>query len=97
MIVLKKKNFRLDFEWNWKEIGLGCIIYKPIHKPFPCKIFWIGITIRLLWFGIFMKFWNRKRGTTNQEIYDQKQRMKELSGFHYKELIKLKNIGSLDV
>lgn len=97
MIILKKKDFRLDFEWDWKEFGLGCIVYKPLFKPYPRKVFWIGFSFRLLWFGIFIKLWDRKPVKTNLEIYEQKERMKELSAFHHKELIVFKNRSSLDV
>jgi hypothetical protein len=97
LVSLIKKNYMLRFEWDLKEFGLGWIIYKPIYRPFPRKNYWIGIAIRLLWFGIFIKIWDRMSVEMNQEIYDEKQRMKDISAFHNKELIAFKNLGSIDV
>jgi hypothetical protein len=97
MIILKNRNYRLSFDWYWKELGLGCIIHKPVYKSFPRQNFWIGITIRLVWFGIFIKMLERKPDTTTLEIYEKKERMKEIVAFHYKELIVCKNNNSLDV
>jgi hypothetical protein len=97
MIILKKRNFKLDFEWDWKEFGLGWIIYKPMYRPFPRKSFWIGLSFRLLWFGIFIKILERGLVLVNPEIYDEKERMKERSAFHYKELIVFMDHGSIDV
>ena len=96
-MVLKKKNFKLDFEWEWRELGLGCIIYKPLYRRSPYKCFWIGISFRLLWFGFFIKLIDRRLITVDPEIYDENERIKEISSFHYKELIVFKNHGSLDV
>jgi len=95
--TIKTRNFKLDIERDWKEIGLGFITYKPIYRPFPRKNFWVGISIRLLWLGISIKLWDRQSVNTNMEIYDQEQRMKEISAFHYKELIAFKNHGCIGV
>jgi hypothetical protein len=89
--------FKLNIQWNWKELGLGFVIVKPHYRPFPHKNFWIKIAIRLLWLGIFIAFWDRKSIETNREIYDQKQRMKEISAFHYKELIVFASNSNLNV
>jgi hypothetical protein len=97
MITLNKRNFKLDFEWDWKEFGLGWIIYKPMYRPFPRKCFWIGLSFRFLWFGIFIKILERRLVSVDPEIYDEKERMKERSAFHYKELIVFKNHRSIDV
>jgi len=95
--ILINKNFRLRFEWDWKEFGVGFVLFKPIHKPFPRKNSWIGITIRLLWFGIFIRILERKQDTTALEIYEQKERMKEISAFHYNEMKVSKNDSTIDV
>ena len=97
MIILKNRNFRLDFEWDLKEFGIGFIVYKPLFKPYPRKVFWIGFSFRLLWLGIFIKLWDRKPVKTNLETHEQKERIKEFSAFHHKELIVFKNHGSLNV
>ena len=86
----------MDLEWDWKEFGLGWIIYKPMYRPFPRKCFWIGLSFRLLWFGIFIKILERRLVSVDPEIYDDKERMKERSAFHYKELIAFKDPGSID-
>lgn len=97
MEALNKRNCRVNLELDWRELGLGCILYKPLYRPFPRKCFWIGLSFRQFWGGIFIKLWERKSVNTNVENYDQMQRMKEISAFHSKELIEFKNHGSLDV
>lgn len=97
MINMIKMNIKLRIEWDWKEFGLGCIIYKPIHKPFPRKSFCIGITFRLLFFGLFIKLLEKKSETIDPEIYDQTLNTKKISAFHNNETIVFEKNNNLDV
>ena len=49
------KNFQINIYWDWKDIGLGIIIYEPAN---PRSKHRIGITLRVLWLLVMIKLWN---------------------------------------
>jgi len=94
MIILKKKNFKLDFECDWNEFGLGVLILKP---PSPRSKYHVGISIRLLWFCTVFRFWGKKSIPSILEL-QMKTRLKGFTpSFWYKTLIEFHNNKSIDL
>ena len=90
-------NFRIFFEFNWRELGFGIVLYKPIYRKVPSKSFWVGVTIRFLWFILFVKIVEKKPDKENLEYYEKMELEKELAAFYHKQLIEFKNNSTLDV
>lgn len=90
-------NFCICFKFNWRELGFGIVLYKPLYRKVPHKSFWFGVTIRFLWFGLFMKIIDKKPDKENLEYFEKMKLEKELAAFYYKQLTKFKNNSTLDV
>ncbi len=87
MIVLKKRNFKLGFEWDWKEFGLGWIIYKPMY---PHSNYYVGISVRVLWLLMIFKFWERKQIHVGFEIRKEVEKGVKIPEIYVKQLTKFK-------
>ena len=84
-------NFRMSLDFEGKNFGIGIILYQPIYRKAPRKSFWIGITIRLLWFSMGLKLIKKKPNHENLEYFEKMEIKKELAAFYYIQLIEFKN------
>ena len=90
-------NFRLNLEFVWKEFGIGMVLFKPIYRKFPRKNFWLGVTIRFLWFGLFLKIFEKKPDKENLEYLEKIELKKQLAAFYSKRLIVFNNNSTINV
>lgn len=95
-VAMEKMNYRLRIEFKLNEFGIGISIFKPLHRKFPRKNFRLGIAIRILWVGLFLKMIENKADKAHYEDYDEKEQRKEFSVFHNKRLIAFKNNRNLN-
>jgi len=96
-VNVEMMNFRLNLEFEWKELGVGIDLFKPIYRKFPRKSFWLGVAIRFLWFGLFLKIIEKKPDKQHLEYYEKMELENEFAAFYYKQLIVFKNNNTLNV
>ena len=92
-----KQNFHCNFEFDWKVFGVGILLFKPIYRKFPRKNLWFGITIRIFWICLMLKFIEKKPKKDNHEYLEKMELDKELSTFYSKDLIAFQNNSALRV
>ena len=96
-IFFIKQNIHWNFEFDRKVFGVGILLFKPIYRKFPRKNHRFGITIRIFWISLMLKFIVKKPNKNNHEYFEKMELDYELSTFYSKDLIAFKNNSALRV
>ena len=96
-VSVLKLNLHWNFELDRKVFGVGILLFKPIDRKFPRKNHCFGITIRLFWISLMLKFIMKKPNKDNHEYFENMEPDKGLSAFTSKDLILFQNNSALSV